>query len=81
MISLGTKWWMANSGSHMGYVCVLKERDNRRQGVAGETEVCVSVQILALFVHAVVTDGKENCGCVYLCPCVFEPPNKRGSMH
>lgn len=24
MISLEIKWWMANSGSHMGCVCVLR---------------------------------------------------------
>lgn len=59
----------------MGHTCgvfVLKgERDNRRRGVAGELEVCVSMWILALFAQAGVTDGKENYGCVCLCPCVF----------
>lgn len=32
--------------------------------------VCVSVRILALFVHAGVTDGKENCRCVSVSVCV-----------
>lgn len=44
MISSGTKWWMANSGSHMGCVWVSKgEGANRRRGLAGEIEerVCV----------------------------------------
>lgn len=37
MISSGTKWWMANSGSHMGCVWVSKGKGaNRRQGLAGE---------------------------------------------
>lgn len=52
-------------------VC-LYFKDNRRRGVAGEMEVrvCASVRILALFVHAGVTDGKENYGCVSVSACV-----------
>lgn len=59
----------------MGHTCgvfVLKgERDNRRRGVAGELEVCVSMWILALFAQAGVTDGKENYGCVSVSLCVL----------
>lgn len=59
-------------------VCLGFKGNNRRRGVAGEMKVCacvcvcecVCVRILVLFVHAGVTDGKENCGCVSVAVCV-----------